>query len=101
MDWKTAPRNGCFEKFWALDSRFYYVYTHVAEGTVFYVGKGRNTRPFDFWSRTKIWLSAWHDLTLAGLEIQVNIVKSFKVEKEALRYERFLIEKYNPECNQR
>ena len=67
----------------------YYVYQHSINGKVFYVGKGTGIRAVDFKHRTKKWnVFVGGELNL----VNVEIVKTFDCEKEALTYEKTLIE---------
>jgi len=66
----------------------YYVYTHsTPEGSVFYVGKGKDKRAFSTSDRSL----KWRDIVHANDGLTIKIVKRFETEDEAFDYERQLI----------
>lgn len=72
----------------------YYVYRHLIDGKIFYIGKGSGTRAVDLKNRSKKWNDfAGEDLDL----VEVEIIKTFDCEKEAYSYERKLIKSLRSE----
>lgn len=70
----------------------YYVYVHKRkhDGLVFYVGKGSGKRGWSRCGRNFLWWRVYNKH-----EASIEIKREFKSEKEAFRYESFLIEFYN------
>lgn len=62
----------------------YYVYEHVLDGTVFYVGMGTKYRPYDIWHRTNKWKQFVKDRVK---DVQVNIIFSTDNKNIALQKE--------------
>ena len=76
-------------------NKAYCVYTHSYQGTVFYVGKGIPSRPFDGLSRNKRWETFVQNIT----SYEVSII--FWTDDEDLAYseESRLIQLLKPLCN--
>lgn len=70
----------------------YYVYVHKrsSDGLVFYVGKGSGKRGWSRQGRNFLW---WRVYDKHGATIEIK--RQFKSEREAFRYESFLIEHYS------
>lgn len=82
-----------------IDVGKYYVYHHISDGKVFYVGKGRGNRAFFFakYSRGQKWFDAMAKLSKDLLT--VRIVKFFESEKEAKTFEDSEIKRLLPKAN--
>ena len=74
----------------------YCVYMHSSNGEVFYVGKGRSYRPFEFSRRNDDWVKFAQS---ANGEIEVTILEWFDLEDDALLYEAMKIRDMKPACN--
>lgn len=72
----------------------YYVYTHKKNGVIVYIGKGQGDRCFQSKMRTDKWTTAFRNSIP-----EVEIVKKFNTEAEALEYEKCLIEDLKPSLN--
>ena len=71
----------------------YYVYIHLLNDEVFYVGKGKGNRAYQFnpIRRNKL----WNDFVKDDFEkITVKIIKEFDTSKEAIAFEKELTEYY-------
>lgn len=73
-----------------IDESYYYVYEHWLRGEVIYVGKGRNKRALSR-ERNTLWLDRVNE---DFEELEVIIKGHFKAEKDAFKFEKFLIESY-------
>lgn len=71
------------------------VYHHVKEGTVFYVGHGTPSRPFDAVSRN----SVWKEIVGKPPSYEVLVVRFFSNEPDACLFEREEIVRLNPAAN--
>lgn len=69
----------------------YYVYRHLRldSNTPFYVGKGQNQRAFDTYYRNQL-----HKRIVKKHGHKIEIIKYFKNENDAFRFERKLIKLY-------
>jgi hypothetical protein len=72
----------------------YYVYQHILEGTVVYIGKGSGGRA---WSKERVQQDHYEQLEQDNIE--VKIICSDLSEEEALAIERCLIKLRNPIFN--
>jgi transcriptional regulator with XRE-family HTH domain len=77
-------------------ARAYCVYLHRAGETVFYVGRGRPTRPFDTTARHPVWQAFVKTLVAYDVEI---VLWTDDYEEAALEESR-LIAFWHPVCNQ-
>ena len=81
----------------------YYVYKVIVDNRLVYVGKGKGSRLNHVTSgsshNSKLNEYYFRYKLLNETEPLVHIVKEFIYEGSALRYEKFLIRKYLPECN--
>jgi len=73
----------------------HFVYHHVREGTVFYVGKGRARRPFSQRGRNL----KWHEIVRAAGSFQVRVVGRFTSDRLARDREAADIQALKPEAN--
>jgi hypothetical protein len=74
------------------------VYSHSADGKVFYVGQGRSQRPYEQDGRALRW-HAHVEESGGGYEITIHTWTDDRAE--ALRIEREMIETHTPLCNGR
>jgi len=74
----------------------YCVYTHSVNGSVFYVGKGRSTRPFEARKRNKLWADMVE--SCSGV-FDVDIISWHEDNESAIVAEAVLIREKNPSCN--
>lgn len=73
-----------------INENCYYVYEHILDGKVFYVGKGKGNRIFDL-ERNESWVK----LTEGNLhKVEFSIKGYFFDEKDAYAFEQLLIDKY-------
>lgn len=70
-----------------------YVYLHINETGVFYVGCGSKDRPWNTQQRSK----AWKQVAESGHS--VLIVQKFLDKQEAWKCEKQLIQTFKPSCN--
>lgn len=73
----------------------YCVYTHSANGKVFYVGCGRGNRPYSADNRNYL----WHKKVAQVGSFHVRIVQYYVDKDDALKRERVLILKHAADCN--
>ncbi len=73
----------------------HYVYQHVLDGEIIYVGCGNSERPHNFQNRTK----KWNEVT-GGFHPEVRIVKEFDDRYKARSYEAKMIRDIKPIANQ-
>lgn len=71
----------------------YYVYAHLVNESIIYIGKGSGDRAFHQTNRSDI----WKEVTAPGYEI--NILKHSLDEKQAYTEEAKLIKELKPICN--
>lgn len=74
-----------------MTEKQYYVYRHYIENNTFYVGKGKANRAYDRVCRNDLWKKIVED---NNGQYEIEIVKEFKEEKDARKYEKELTEKY-------
>lgn len=72
------------------------VYSHVINGSIFYIGYGSICRAFDFNSRKMKWKNF---VEMNGNQFEVKILSSFSSPLEAMIRESILIRHYKPMCN--
>lgn len=68
----------------------YYVYEHLIDGNVFYIGKGTRTRAVEFGGRSSLWNAIVKE---RFDEISVNILANFESNSEAEDYEKRYIKR--------
>lgn len=71
------------------------VYTHSANGKVFYVGSGSRARAFNHSNRTP----RWHTQAEAAGGVETNIIVWTEDRAEAQRIEAEMIMTHKPACN--
>lgn len=71
----------------------YYVYLHINETGVFYVGCGSKRRPWNQSKRSSLWEQ------VAGSGYSVWILGEFENQQDAWDYEKELIAHFKPSCN--
>lgn len=76
----------------------YYVYHHIIDEVVFYVGKGVSERPFEIMKRTPLWHSK---VDANGGFFEVQLVGTFNSDKEARVFETSEIKRLKPSANQK
>ena len=74
----------------------HYVYAHLNGMEIFYIGKGVRNRAHTTSGRTVKWESYVQDIKN---DYEVIIIKRFKTNDAALRFEKKLIQKHQPSCN--
>ena len=74
----------------------HYVYAHVYEGNIFYIGRGQGSRATTQKARNSIW-SAFADSI--NYDYEVIYIKRFKTIDAADRYEKKKIKEFHPKCN--
>lgn len=73
-----------------------YVYAHLIDGTIIYIGSGNSSRAFDMLSRGE----DWRELVLKnGGACEVIFLGEFYSRGEAYSLELELIKKHDPICN--
>lgn len=78
------------EDLYQINEDYYYVYEHILDGEVFYVGKGKGLRIFDTTRNQK-----WIEFTAGKLnKIDFSIKAYFLDEEDAYAFEQLLIEKH-------
>lgn len=78
-----------------LDAK-HYVYHHICNGKIFYVGLGKGGRAFETKHRTEAWANYIED---NGGEYEVVIVKRYVNRKRAAAYEKQQIYLHEPCIN--
>lgn len=73
----------------------FYVYHHIHEGEVFYVGKGKNGRILTFENRN----ADWRDFVDLIPQWEAKIVAWFESEKSAYEFEKEEIARLEPKFN--
>jgi len=77
-------------------SNHYYVYAHVNEDEIVYIGKGKYSRAWQSERRSKDHYEFMiNNLPYLHVEILINNI----LEEEALSIEKYLIKKYQPKFN--
>ena len=71
------------------------VYTHSANGGIFYVGSGTSARPYDRWGRTPRWRD--HVKAVGNYDVGVHLWTDNRTE--ASKVENELIVAHAPTCN--
>lgn len=72
----------------------YYVYYHLLDGEVVYIGKGKSNRAWNFTTRTEKWIEVCQNK-----DIEVVIKIADLTENQALEIESILIKSIKPICN--
>lgn len=75
----------------------FFVYAHLKNGNIFYIGKGSTVRAKNTSKRTNLWKQFYNE---PG-DFHIRIMKSFESESDALRYEALMISQYSPYANQK
>lgn len=84
--------------------RAYYVYAHLLNNELIYIGIGKKPRPFKICKKTRnrLWWSlireAQKDRTKEN-ELKVDILKLFFSKTKAMKYEAKMIKELSPKCN--
>ena len=79
----------------------YFVYAHLVNGKVIYVGAGGMFRPYDFATRNFLWKQAVYGAGLKNRDVEVICLSKHKLPKHAKEAEYKWIKFYNPPCNMR
>ena len=79
-----------------VEDKPHYVYAHVHETDIFYIGKGVKVRAFVTVGRSLKWNRYVNKI---NKDYEVIIFKRFATNDQALKYESKMIDKYNPSCN--
>lgn len=78
-----------------LPTSGYYVYAHLLNGKIFYIGKGNGGRAFDLRNRSK----KWKEYVGENEFVEVQVISSHKESSEAILKEAGLIAEFDPPCN--